>query len=138
MKLTVFFDEGCRFWIGVVEQEEEGRLRAYRHIFGSEPKDAEVLAFIRSEMMERMRQTQQSAESGLRSSRRVSPKRLARQAAKELGQRGVSTLAQQAIKLELESRKRMRKVLTRQQVEEQNERKYQLRVQKAKLKHKGR
>ncbi|MFK0524024.1 DUF2992 family protein [Paenibacillus illinoisensis] len=68
---------------------------------------------------------------------RVNPKRLARQASKEIAQRGLTSHAQEAIKLDLESRKLQRKVHDRQQILEENERKYQLRVQKAKKKHRG-
>lgn len=68
---------------------------------------------------------------------RVNPKRLARQASKEIARRGLTSHAQEAIKLVHESRKLQRKVHNRQQILEENERKYQLRVQKAKKKHRG-
>ncbi|MEC0204623.1 DUF2992 family protein [Paenibacillus lautus] len=48
-----------------------------------------------------------------------------------------SSHAQEAIKLDLESRKLQRIVLNRQQILKVNERKYQFRVQKAKKKHRG-
>lgn len=54
MKLTVLFDESCKFWIGVIEQKEQGRLRACRHIFGNEPKDSKVLEFVSEKMMKVM------------------------------------------------------------------------------------
>jgi hypothetical protein len=44
MKLTVYFDG--QFWVGVVEDEYHQSLRVARHIFGAEPKDTEVQAFV--------------------------------------------------------------------------------------------
>ncbi|WP_339272684.1 YjdF family protein [Paenibacillus sp. FSL W8-0426] len=137
MKLTVLFDESCKYWIGVVEQEEQGRLKACRHIFGNEPRDSEILEFVGKNMMELMSLTKVGTDTKRRKSIRVNPKRLARQASKEIAQRGLSSHAQEAIKLDLESRKLQRKVQNRQQILEENERKYQLRVQKAKKKHRG-
>ncbi|MBE7680258.1 YjdF family protein [Paenibacillus sp. P13VS] len=137
MKLTVLFDESCKFWIGVIEQEEQGRLRACRHIFGNEPKDSEVLEFVSEKMMKVMSLTTVETNAKRSKNTRVNPKRLARQASKEIAQRGLTSHAQEAIKLDLESRKLQRKVHNRQQILEENERKYQLRVQKAKKKHRG-
>jgi hypothetical protein len=43
-KLTVFFDDP--FWVGVFERTDGGLLETARVVFGSEPKDYEVYAFI--------------------------------------------------------------------------------------------
>lgn len=137
MKLTVLFDESCKYWIGVIEQEEQGRLKACRHIFGNEPKDSEVLEFVSEKMMELISLTKVGTNAKRSKNTRVNPKRLARQASKEIAQRGLTSHAQEAIKLGLEFRKLQRKVHDRQQILEENERKYQLRVQKAKKKHRG-
>ncbi|MFB4328104.1 YjdF family protein [Paenibacillus sp. CR_12] len=137
MKLTVLFDESCKYWIGVIEQEEQGRLKACRHIFGNEPKDPEILEFVSEKMMELMNLTKVGTDAKRSKNTRINPKRLARQASREIAQRGLSSHAQEAIKLDLESRKLQRKVHNRQQNLEENERKYQLRVQKAKKKHRG-
>ncbi|MGD0031155.1 YjdF family protein [Paenibacillus illinoisensis] len=137
MKLTVLFDESCKYWIGVIEQEEQGCLKACRHIFGNEPKDSEVIEFVSEKMMELMRLTKVGTNTKRSKDTRVNPKRLARQASKEIAQRGLTSHAQEAIKLDLESRKLQRKVHDRQRILEENERKYQLRVQKAKKKHRG-
>ncbi len=39
MKLTVYHDG--QFWVGVVEEVVNGKLKAGRYLFGSEPKDQE-------------------------------------------------------------------------------------------------
>jgi len=36
MKLTIYHDG--QFWVGVVEVERDGKLKAWRRVFGSEPK----------------------------------------------------------------------------------------------------
>lgn len=138
MKLTVYFDDPCQFWVGVIESEENNKLMACRYIFGKEPKDAEILDFINHRMLPLISRGKQTVDTGYKEDKRVNPKRLLRLAAKELHRSGVSTYAQQAMKLEYESRKNERKSLSRQAQEEMKERKYELRVQKAKMKHRGR
>lgn len=44
MKLTVYFDGS--FWCGLVEAEDAGTIRVFKHVFGSEPKDEEVWDFV--------------------------------------------------------------------------------------------
>lgn len=108
MKLTVFFDERSQFWTGIVETGEEDRLKACRHVFGSEPKEADILAFVRCQMMELIARTTQSVQTKGKPEQRRNPKRMARLAAREVLQRGVSTFAQEALKAELEGRKQRR------------------------------
>ncbi|MFD2369161.1 DUF2992 family protein [Brevibacillus sp. GCM10020057] len=62
---------------------------------------------------------------------------MARQVAREMAQRGVSTYAQEALKLEHAARKKERRTCSRQQKEERKERLRELKVQKAKAKHRG-
>ena len=42
--LLVFFEDP--FWVGIVERREGGRLRAARVVFGAEPSDREVYAWV--------------------------------------------------------------------------------------------
>ncbi|MBN6186387.1 YjdF family protein [Aneurinibacillus sp. BA2021] len=135
MKLTVYF-EG-QFWVGVLEEVEDGRVRACRYVFGSEPKETEVLDFVKHRAMSLLEQSTQTAEGSVEPKRKHNPKRMARLAAKETQQRGISTYAQEALQLELEKRKRTRKMQAREQREAEKERKYALKVTKAKQKHRG-
>lgn len=41
MILTVYYDG--QFWVGVIEIQENGRLKAYHYVFGTEPSDTELL-----------------------------------------------------------------------------------------------
>ncbi|WP_334073070.1 MULTISPECIES: YjdF family protein [Paenibacillus] len=139
MKLTVYF-EG-QFWVGVVEETIGGQLKAYRHIFGSEPKDPEIFQFVIQELsrvadvLSRSRGVEGELDTG---ARRVNPKRLARLAARELNRRGISTFAQEALKEELLLRKKERKSLGRDERERQQAYKREQKVLKAKQKHRGR
>ncbi|WP_127530363.1 YjdF family protein [Paenibacillus kobensis] len=138
MKLTVFWDESMKLWVGIVEREESNRLQACRHLFGDEPKDAQVLSFVHHEMMALMERSRVSVESIRKPAGTMNPKRLARQAARELARKGVSSYAQDAVKKELEARKRERQVSGRLQQEQLAEWKRERRIQKSKDKHRGR
>ncbi|MEK8130506.1 YjdF family protein [Paenibacillus filicis] len=137
MKLTVFW-EG-EFWVGVAEMESGGRYHAVRHIFGQEPHDAEVLEFIDRDLLPLFARMSSSLDApDLREHCRINPKRLARQAAKEMNRTGIHSMAKQALALELEHRKKTRRTVSREQKEAEQARKRELAVQKAKAKHRGR
>lgn len=135
MKLTVYYDG--QFWVGVVEVNDNGKLKAGRYIFGSEPKDSEILEFIHENIDEVTNKLSQEVDIKTSSDRRANPKRLSRLVARELKMKGISSYAQEALKLEHEKRKKERQVFTRQQREEMKKRKQEIRRQKAKAKHRG-
>ncbi|MNP59813.1 hypothetical protein D3C76_1548400 [compost metagenome] len=107
-------------------------------MFGAEPKDGEILEFVHYRMLDLLASSQQQVEICPNTAKRINPKRLARQVAKEIQMRGVSTAAQEAMRLELETRKKEKKILNKTMLEEMKEYKYQLKQQKAKEKHRGR
>lgn len=139
MKLTVFFDGG--FWVGILEEADpDGKVRAYRHIFGPEPTEPEVLLFVEQELTGCWDKSSAWTVDGWKrtpAAGRVNPKRLARTVAKELQRRGPSSYAQEALKQELEHRKKERKVQSREEREAEKERKRELAREKAKQKHRG-
>lgn len=49
MKLTIYYDG--QFYVGIIEVTSGNTLKAYRHIFGSEPKDQEVLEFVNRDLL---------------------------------------------------------------------------------------
>ena len=136
MKLTVYYDG--HFWIGVVEEVHEGKLRAGRYVFGSEPNDSEILEFIQKQIVDLTNRLSQEINRKTPNERRVNPKRLARRVADELKNKGISSHAQEALKLEYEKRKKEKQTFSRQQREEMKERKREIKRQKAKDKHRGR
>lgn len=135
MKLTVYHDG--QYWVGVVEEQEQGKLKAARFIFGKEPGDEEILHFIRDEMWGLVSGLSQEVAVKLSETKKVNPKRLARQAAYELRRKGVSSCAQEALKLEYEKRKLEKRTYSKQQREAMKARIRELKEKKAKEKHRG-
>ena len=136
MSLTIYHDG--QFWVGIIEVVEGGKLKAFRYVFGAEPKDTEILDFIHHKLLNLINQ---SIHSGLdvkiKSNKKVNPKRLQRQVAKEVNKIGISTKAQEAMKQEYEEKKKSRKKKSKQYREELKEQKYLMKKLKAKAKHKG-
>ncbi|REJ11672.1 MAG: DUF2992 domain-containing protein [Paenibacillaceae bacterium] len=136
MKLTVYHDG--QFWVGVVEEVVNGKLKAGRYLFGSEPKDQEVYAFVNTALPTFVDGLSEQLTVEERQTGRTNPKRLARQAAREMKAKGVSTFAQAAIQLEYEKRKKEKQVLSKARREELKEYKRAIKLKKAKEKHRGR
>jgi hypothetical protein len=136
MKLTVYYDG--QFWVGVVEEVHEEKLKAGRYVFGSEPNDTEILEFIQKQILDLTNRLSKEVNVKTPTERRVNPKRLARQVANEMKRKGISSHAQEALKLEYEKRKKEKQTFSRQQREEMKERKREIKLQKAKKKHRGR
>lgn len=131
-KLTVFFE--APFWVGIFERIEDGKLSAAKVTFGAEPKDYEVQSYI------------QKYYSGLKFSPAVdtvvkemkrNPKRMQREAKKQVQETGIGTRSQQALKLQQEQSKQERRVKTRERKEAEEARLYELKQQKKREKHKG-
>lgn len=135
MLLTVFY-EG-QYWVGVLESADQGKIRAARYIFGPEPCDADVLAFVNTGMIACIDAAVADVPGKLRI-RRVNPKRLARVAAREMKRVGPSTFAQEALQKDYEARKTERRIVSRQCREAMAERKRTIKIQKAKEKKRGR
>lgn len=136
MKLTVYHDG--QFWVGVVEQDGKGKVMAGRYVFGAEPNDQDILAFVLQQIDAVTSRLSQAVEQRRAAGeRRVNPKRLARQVAREMERKGVSSYAQEAIQREYEQRKKERQTSTRQQKEMHKERLREIKRQKAKAKHRG-
>ena len=132
-KLTVYFEDP--FWVGVFERIEDGKLSVSKVTFGAEPKDYEVQEYI------------QKCYSSLKFSPAVetvvkeikrNPKRMQREAKRQMQEIGVGTKSQQALKLQQEQSKTERKSKNRQQKEAEAERLFRLKQQKKKEKHRGR
>jgi hypothetical protein len=135
MKLTILFNG--QFWEGVVESQEDGSFKAGRHLFGAEPKDPEILHFVNNGAVQLLERSTTTVSLTEVEQKKVSPKRLAREVSKEMSQRGISTMAQEAIQRELELHKKEKKVLSKAEREEEKEKKRLLARQKAKERHRG-
>ncbi|WP_409975421.1 YjdF family protein [Bacillus sp. Bva_UNVM-123] len=127
-----------QFWIGIIEVEQDGKLKAFRYVFGAEPKDIEILNFIHNKLLKIINNAHQAGVASKEQPiKRINPKRLQRQVAKEMKKVGISTKAQEALKQEYEERKEEKKKFNKQYYDEMKEKKYLIKKQKAKAKHKG-
>lgn len=130
--LTVLFEEP--FWIGIYERRDEGRYEVCKVTFGGEPKDAEVYEFI-LRSWGRLHFSRSVRDDGPRRSH-SNPKRMQREISSRLRPHGVGTKAQQTLKQQ-EQAKAERRTDSRRQCEAEKERRFALRQQKRKEKHRG-
>ena len=131
-KLTIFFDEP--FWVGVFEELDGDKLSACKVVFGAEPTDAEVYAFILKHYDHLRFSTPIKAEIKHKAD---NPKRRQRNAHRQLEKTGVGTKSQQALQKQYEENKLERKQRPREQREAEKQRQFELKQQKRKEKHRG-
>ncbi len=131
-KLTVFF-EGP-FWVGIFERISGGKLSVCKVTFGAEPKDYEVWDFILKHYYELKfspaieTEVKQTADN---------PKRRQRKARKQLQSLGVGTKSQQALQMQREEMKTLKKQISNEQREAEKQRQFDLKQQKRKAKQRG-
>ncbi len=131
-KLTVYFEDP--FWAGVFERIDEGMLSVAKITFGTEPKDYEVQEFI-SKYYYGLHFSP-AVETVVKETKK-NPKRLQRDAKKQMQEVGIGTKSQQALKLQQEQNKQERKARNREKREAEEQRLFELKQQKKKEKHKG-
>ncbi len=139
MKLTVYFDG--QFWCGLVEYtDEEENYRAYRHVFGQEPKEKEIFQFIYHQLAKIADAPVIStgiSKNAAREAIRLNPKKMQRKIAREKKQSIFSTKAQQALSKQREVIKKINKDQTKRKKLEQKEAVFLLKQKKKLEKHKG-
>ena len=134
VRLTVCFEEP--FWIGLYERISDGRYEVCKITFGAEPKDAEVYGFLLGNA--HRLSFSPAVEADLRPVRLVNPKRMQREVRRQAQSTAIGTKAQQALKLQQEQSKASRRLRKREQREADQLRRYELRQEKKREKHKGR
>ena len=132
--LTVYHDG--QFWVGVLEQVEDGQYSACRIVFGAEPSNEEVLDLICNRFNE-LRFTQ-PLEQEVAPKSAANPKRRQREASREMRRRGPSTKAQQALSEEREASAQQRKADARDRRDEEKRLRFEQRQEKRKQRHRGR
>ena len=135
MHLTVYFDG--QFWIGLVQQQDEGRLRVTRHVFGAEPSNIEVLQFVLRDSLSVLACATAAVSIDDAINPITNPKRAAREAAKVIRQPVVSTKAQIALKLQHKQHQQDRQQSSKAEREAESVRKREIARQKAKQRHRG-
>jgi Protein of unknown function (DUF2992). len=136
MRLIIFFDG--QFWIGLVERITQSGFYTEKFIFGSEPKDGEILNFVNNELISRINILPADMQSNVFEERKINPKRLKKLARLEMAKSAVSTKSQDALRLKMEASKKQKNSLTKKQIEEKKQLKRNIAVLKKKQKHKGR
>ena len=131
-KLTVYFEEP--FWVGVFERIEDGKLSVAKLTFGAEPKDYEVQEYIQQYYFSL--KFSPAVETVVKDIKR-NPKRMQREAKKQTMETGIGTKSQQALKLQQEQNKQVRKERSREKKEAEEQRMFELKQQKKREKHKG-
>ena len=131
-KLTVYFEEP--FWVGVFERIEDGKLSVAKVTFGAEPNDYEVQEYIRKYYSSL--KFSPAVDTVVKDIKR-NPKRMQREAKKQMQETGIGTKSQQALKLQQEQNKQERKVRSREKKEADKLRMFELKQQKKREKHRG-
>ena len=131
-KLTVYFEEP--FWIGVFERIEDGKLSVAKVTFGAEPKDYEVQEYIQKHYDSL--KFSPAVDTVVKDIKR-NPKRMQREAKRQMQKTGIGTKSQQALKLQQEQYKQKRKIRSKEKKEAEKLRMFELKQQKKREKHKG-
>ena len=108
-KLTVYFEEP--FWIGVFERIEDGKLSVAKVTFGAEPKDYEVQEYIQKHYASL--KFSLAVDAVVKDIKR-NPKRMQREARRQMQETGIGTKSQQALKLQQEQNKQECKIRSRE------------------------
>ena len=111
-KLTVYFEEP--FWIGVFERIEDGKLSVAKVTFGAEPKDYEVQEYIQKHYASL--KFSPAVDAVVKDIKR-NPKRMQREARRQMQETGIGTKSQQALKLQQEQNKQECKIRSREKKE---------------------
>ncbi|MEA5137309.1 MAG: YjdF family protein [Candidatus Fimivivens sp.] len=133
VRLTVFFEDP--FWVGIFERTCGDHYEVCKITFGSEPKDYEVYALLLQEW--RGLHFSAPVEAAPPDTKRINPKRMQRSISNQLQETGAGTKAQQVLKLQQEQNKMQRKTRSREKREAEQQRKFDMKQQKRKEKHRG-
>lgn len=131
-KLTVYFEEP--FWVGIFERIEDGKLSVAKVTFGAEPKDYEVQEFVQKYYFSL--KFSPAVDTVVKDIKR-NPKRMQREAKKQMQEIGIGTKSQQALKLQQEQNKHECKLRSQEKKEAEKLRMFELKQQKKREKHKG-
>jgi len=125
-------------WVGIFERVEAGKITAARVIFGKEPTDPELYEWLLSHFDELNFSAPQDFKLTIK---RKSPKRVQREVRKEM-EKAASTsrkasLAQEALRLELEKNKKLKKSQSKEEKIALTERRFLEKQEKKKQKKRG-
>lgn len=132
--ITVFFEDP--FWVGLYERRSAESYSVCKFTFGAEPRDYQVYEALLTHWRDlRFSPALPSEKEPIA---KVNPKRARREAAKVLSGPPVGTKAQEAMKLQRAEGKEARREKNREEREAEEKRKFLLRQERKKQKHRGR
>lgn len=133
-RLSILFEPP--FWIALYEREAGGNYEVCKITFGAEPKDPEVYDFFLRNFNRLV--FSPPLEAGKTAESKTNPKRMQRQIKRATEERSIGTKAQQALRLQQELNKTDRKTHAREEKELEAQRRFALKQQKRREKHRGR
>lgn len=131
--LTVLFEDP--FWVGVYERTSAEGYEVCKITFGAEPSAEQVYRFLLANR--RRLSFSPCCPAGTRPQPPKNPKRAQRQIRRQTEASGLGTKAQQAIQQQREQQKTANRADSKAHKEQEQARRYALRRQKAKEKHRG-
>jgi hypothetical protein len=132
-KLTVFFENP--FWVGIFESVEENNLVVCKVVFGAEPKVSEIYELILNDFNNLQFSPKVEIKPKVEHS---NPKRKQREIQNEANQLKVSTKSQLALQKQREEIKLERKMVNKEERNLEKQRKFEMKQNRHKRKHKGR
>mgnify|MGYP000662297365 CR=1 FL=1 len=132
-RLTILFDDP--FWIGLYEREDDTEYSVCRIVFGAEPRDQEVYAYLLEHWRTLRFSPPRPGTEHLPPPK--SPKRRQREARRMTQAAGIGTKAQQALSEQREAIKQSARRLRKQRHSDKKQERFELRVKKRKQKHRG-
>jgi Protein of unknown function (DUF2992) len=137
IKATIFFEK--RFWVGTFERTDKEGYAVARHIFGGEPSDAEIHEFVLNHYSELKFGASKEIEVQIQ---RMNPKRVQREVRREMERMKEtarpSTLAQNAMREEIEKKKKERKSISSAARQARKEEQFAVRQERKKERQRGR
>ncbi|HET9957145.1 MAG TPA: YjdF family protein [Polyangiaceae bacterium] len=134
MQFSVFFENP--FWVGVFERVDERGYSVSRVVFGSDPRDREVWELLLANLRQ-VRFSDPIPEPPKSMEVQKNPKRVQREAREALERAPLSTKAQDALRLALEQKKKVKKEQSKAAREAERDRLFTLKQEKRKEKKRG-
>ena len=134
LKLTLYHDG--QFFVGLFELTQNRRLTVCRTVFPAEPSNRELWLYVLQNWAKL--QFSPPVDADARPLRPRNPKRLQREAAGQLLCAGTGTKARQALQLQREQGKLVRRVKSRAEREAEQAQKRARIIEKKKQRHRGR
>ncbi|HCL56197.1 MAG TPA: DUF2992 domain-containing protein [Spirochaetia bacterium] len=132
VKLTVFYE--APFWIGILEKKDFFYSVA-RVVFGNEPTEPEIYELIQEQYLKIY--FTEKVENLSSVSLKKNPKKLQKEAGKEIREKKFLKKAFEVIQAEYEKKKVILKKKTKEEKEAEIEKKFQMKQSKKKEKHRG-